>query len=82
MYFVVIIFLLLLVNSVNSQDTCIDAQIALASNSDCQQLIESLDDLNTTISSVENPICTEPCYTLFNDLGNECSQQQDFVRYC
>ena len=78
MYFVVIFSILLLVSTVYSQDGCTDAQAALATNSVCLELLDTLDDFNAT-SSASNPLCMDPCYTLYKNFGDECSQLQQFV---
>ena len=66
---------LLMVNNVKSQDACTIAKLALASSTQCLDALESV----TGIADFANSsLCTEPCYSLVNNVATHCEQ---FVSY-
>ena len=66
-----IVWGLLMVNNVKSQDVCTIAKLALASNTQCLDALESV----TGIADFANsPLCTEPCYSLVNDVATNCEE--------
>ena len=74
MYLVVatsIVWGLLMVNNVKSQDACTIAQLALASNTQCLDALQSVADIADFANS---PLCTEPCYSLINDVATNCEE--------
>ena len=61
MYYIVIISLVLCMSTVRSQDACTTAQLAVATNSVCQQALLTLAMSNGTGIDSSSPVCTDPC---------------------
>ena len=78
MYLVVIISLVLSISTVRGQDACTTAQLAVASNSVCQQALLTLATSNGTGIDSSSPVCMDPCYSLVTDVADNCP---DLVRH-